>query len=115
MTKEAHPSATDIGLPEATLIVPRRNFLIRALGFTAAGAAVSVPVVAMASAEDRLAHHLRGAEAAMREIFPDAAVKIVGNCPTPRDQDFYREALRRGDAGSACMMVVAARNPSLLP
>ena len=41
-------------MSEAQLIVPRRNFLIRALGFTAAGAALPVPVVAMPSAADQL-------------------------------------------------------------
>lgn len=40
-----------------SLITPRRGFLIRALGFTAAGATVAVPVVALASPEERARFH----------------------------------------------------------
>jgi hypothetical protein len=32
-------------MSEHQLITPRRNFLIRALGFTAAGATLSIPIV----------------------------------------------------------------------
>ena len=64
-----------------TLIVPRRNFLIRALGFTAAGASVAVPVTTLASPEERFRHHVEGVAAAMRELYPHRAcdVTIAGN------------------------------------
>lgn len=38
-------------MSEHTLITPRRNFLIRALGFTAAGATMSIPIVTLADAK----------------------------------------------------------------
>lgn len=62
------------------MITHRRNFLVRALGFTAAGAAVAVPIVTVASAEERLMHHVAGVEAAMRDLFPGAHVERQGNC-----------------------------------
>ena len=55
-------------MSDATLITPRRNFLVRALGFTAAGATLSVPIVTVDSAEARLRHHMAGVEAASRDI-----------------------------------------------
>ena len=63
-----------------TLITPRRNFLIRALGFTASGATLAVPVVPLALPEERLVHHMRGAEQAFRDLFPTAHVNLRGNC-----------------------------------
>lgn len=43
---------------KCALIVPRRNFLIRALGFTAMGASVPVPVLALDTPQSRLEHHI---------------------------------------------------------
>src|ERR1700730_8019308 len=51
---------------DSKVIVPRRNFLIRALGFTAAGASMVLPVVALQSPEERIAHHFKELEAARR-------------------------------------------------
>jgi hypothetical protein len=63
------------------LITSRRNFLVRALGFTAAGAAVSLPVVAMDDADTRIRFHLGEIEKAFREIYgPAADVRVHGNC-----------------------------------
>lgn len=42
---------------ETTLITPRRNFLIRALGFTAAGATMAIPIITAASAKERMDLH----------------------------------------------------------
>jgi hypothetical protein len=57
---------------EHQLITPRRNFLIRALGFTAAGATIAVPNTTLADAEARIAHHSRELEKAMRDRYgPD--------------------------------------------
>lgn len=46
-------------MSESILVTPRRNFLIRALGFTAAGATVSVPIITVADAKARIEHHRR--------------------------------------------------------
>jgi hypothetical protein len=55
---------------DSKVIVPRRNFLIRALGFTAAGASMVLPVVALQSPEERIAHHFKELEAAFRDLYP---------------------------------------------
>src|SRR5215207_8534949 len=66
-------------MSESVLITPRRNFLVRALGFTAAGAAMTVPIVTVASAEERLKHHIDGAVAAFRDLFPGLPIVVRGN------------------------------------
>jgi hypothetical protein len=91
---------------EPTLIVPRRNFLIRALGFTAGGAAMAVPIVTVDSPEKRLRHHLEAAGAAMRELFPGYGVKVQGNC-LDGHHPAYLDMWKNGDSFSACAMVSA--------
>lgn len=59
-------------MPEHQLITPRRNFLIRALGFTAAGATVSIPVLLADSPQKRVDHHLQELTKALREMYPGA-------------------------------------------
>jgi hypothetical protein len=55
----------------SVLITPRRNFLIRALGFTAAGASLSVPVLALQSPRERIDHHFKELAAAFQDLYPD--------------------------------------------
>jgi hypothetical protein len=50
-----------------TLIVPRRNFLIRALGFTAAGATLPISIITADDAKARMDHH----EAELRKAWQD--------------------------------------------
>lgn len=57
---------------DSTLITPRRNFLIRALGFTAAGATLSIPIVILADAKSRMDHHAKELEKAWREYYSTA-------------------------------------------
>src|SRR4051794_12658944 len=84
-SRETKPGLTtaqpegDRAMADSVLITPRRNFLVRALGFTAAGAALAVPIVTVASAEERLEHHLRGAVDAYRDLFPGVPVIVRGN------------------------------------
>jgi hypothetical protein len=40
-----------------TLIVPRRNFLVRALGFTAAGATMPISIITASDAKARMEYH----------------------------------------------------------
>jgi hypothetical protein len=51
------------------LITPRRNFLIRALGFTAAGATMSIPIVTLSDAKARMDHHRVELEKAWRDYY----------------------------------------------
>jgi len=110
-------------MSESVLLTPRRNFLVRALGFTAAGAAVAVPVLAVESAEARLAHHVTGAAAAFRDLFPGVPIVIRSNCLNG-GHAFYAEWFSRSEpepgrlqpvAPMACVMVCAsplsARDP----
>lgn len=55
---------------DAQVIIPRRNFLIRALGFTASGAAMALPVVTLGDPNARLSHHMKGLLAALSETYP---------------------------------------------
>lgn len=84
-------------MTESKLITHRRNFLVRALGFTAAGAAVSVPIVTVASADERLRHHLAGALAAMRDLYPTADVRLMGNCLEGAYHRDFIDSITKGD------------------
>lgn len=84
-------------MTDSKLVTGRRNFLVRALGFTAAGAAVSVPIVTVASAEERLTHHLSGAKAALAEMFPTGIVNVAGNCLDGRHVEAHLESFRNGE------------------
>lgn len=68
---------------EHQLITPRRNFLIRALGFTAAGATMSIPVVTLADAKTRIDHHKAGLMAAWSDYYAGAKCRVVGNDQEP--------------------------------
>ena len=57
-------------MSEHQLITPRRNFLIRALGFTAAGATVSIPVLLADDPHKRAAIHMGELVKALQEIYP---------------------------------------------
>jgi hypothetical protein len=65
------------------LITHRRNFMVRALGFTAAGAAMTVPIVPMASAQERINHHSKQLEMAFRDYYAGLNVTVLGNSHTP--------------------------------
>lgn len=64
---------------KCALIVPRRNFLIRALGFTAMGASVPVPVLALDTPESRLEHHIDGTIRELRAMHPEYDVRCLRN------------------------------------
>jgi hypothetical protein len=57
-------------MSEHKLITPRRNFLVGALGFTAAGAAVSIPVLLADDPHKRAALHMAELVKALQEIYP---------------------------------------------
>jgi hypothetical protein len=52
-----------------TLITPRRNFLIRALGFTVAGATVPISIITADDAKARMEHHRVELERAWRDYY----------------------------------------------
>jgi hypothetical protein len=58
-----------IAMSELQLITPRRNFLIRALGFTAAGAVLPIAIITADDAQARIAHHQAGLEKAWRDYY----------------------------------------------
>lgn len=84
-----------------TIIVPRRNFLIRALGITVAGATVSIPIIMQDDALKRIEHHRNGLEAAMRDYYHGLKVEVCGNGHAAED------VLRGGTP--ACMVFTASR------
>ena len=63
-------------MSDGTLIVPRRNFLIRALGFTAVGTSVPVPVLALDTPQSRLDHHIDGAKRELEAMWPGYEVGV---------------------------------------
>ena len=56
-------------MSELKLITPRRNFLIRAFGFTAAGATLPIGIIAADDAGARIAHHQAELERAWRDYY----------------------------------------------
>lgn len=88
---------------ETTLITPRRNFLIRALGFTAAGATMAIPITTLASAEQRIKHHKNELMNAWEDYYAGFQCTVQGNGHTP---DFIREY----DHG-ACLIFHASIRP----
>ena len=83
--------------------------------FTAAGASIvgtaaaAVPLVTVASAEERLRHHMVGLEATFRDLFPTAQVVVRGNCLNGEHVHFADRFMRYPtDSGAlACAMVMA--------
>jgi hypothetical protein len=65
-------------MSELKLIAPRRNFLVRALGFTAAGATLPVGIIAIDDAKARIRHHQAELEKAWIDYYGAGAVRKVG-------------------------------------
>jgi hypothetical protein len=61
---------------ELKIIAPRRNFLIRALGFTAAGAVLPISIITADDAKARIAHHQAGLEKAWRDYYVGCDVRM---------------------------------------
>jgi hypothetical protein len=62
-------------MAEHTLITPRRNFLIRALGFTAAGAILPITIITADDAKARIDHHQAELEKAWRDYYAGRGVR----------------------------------------
>jgi hypothetical protein len=65
------------------LITPRRNFLIRALGFTAAGVTMPIPIVTLADAKSRIEHHKHELTKAWSDYYVGANCFVRGNDQEP--------------------------------
>jgi hypothetical protein len=70
-------------MSEPHVIIPRRNFLIRALGFTAAGATMAIPIVTVANAKARIDHHKAELEKAIGDYYAGFNVKVIDKCCAP--------------------------------
>ncbi len=68
---------------ELKLIAPRRNFLIRALGFTAAGAILPIGIVAAEDARARIVHHQAELEKAWRDYYGTPNVRAYEDVRAP--------------------------------
>ncbi|MFG1298114.1 hypothetical protein [Xanthobacter variabilis] len=103
-----HVRANAPALPAVTaFITDRRNFLVRALGFTAAGAALAVPVVAMETPEQRIRHHMKGLEQAFADYYgAHLPITPTFNGATPQ--------MLRDDPTKAAYAIVRA-GPRLYP
>jgi hypothetical protein len=94
-------------MADTVLIATKRNFLIRALGFTAAGTALSVPIVTVADAKARMQHHIDGLQAAMAEYYGVQTVHIMTGFQNDELDDM--ENVRSGKAPGVVML--AAKCP----
>lgn len=65
------------------LITSRRNFLARAVGLTAGGVVLSVPIVTLANARERMDYHRRELEKAFREYHAGVTVAVSDNGIAP--------------------------------
>lgn len=70
-------------MSDLKLITPRRNFLIRALGFTAAGATLPIGIVAADDPAARIAHHQAELEKAWRDYYGPATVRTYADVRPP--------------------------------
>ena len=84
------------------LITPRRNFLIKAFGFTAAGATMSIPIVTLANAKSRIEHHKKGLTEAWQDYYAGAKCMVQGN-------DLDPVILLGQPNGGACLVFSALR------
>jgi hypothetical protein len=65
------------------LITPRRNFLIRALGFTAAGATLPIGIITADDARARIGHHQSELEKAWADYYGPDAVRTYADVRPP--------------------------------
>jgi hypothetical protein len=70
-------------MSELKLITPRRNFLIRALGFTAAGVTLPISIITADDAKARIAHHQEGLEKAWRDYYGPEQVRTYADVRPP--------------------------------
>ena len=68
---------------ELKLIAPRRNFLIRALGFTAAGATLPISIITADDAKARIAHHQAGLVQAWSDCYGIEHVRTYADVRPP--------------------------------
>src|SRR5919202_6230956 len=80
---EARAMKNPITQAAGALVTSPRNFLVRAFGLTAAGATCAVPIITVASVQERIAHHLKGLEDAYRDLYPGVPVLVRGNAMPP--------------------------------
>ncbi len=104
--REGAATKNTITQAAGALVTSRRNFLVRAFGLTAAGATCAVPIITMASAQERIAHHLKGLEDAYRDLYPGVPVLVRGNDMPP---ELVLDAERGGSI--ACHFVTAGPHP----
>ncbi len=74
-----------IDRPDPHLITSRRNFLVRATAFTAAGAAVAVPIVAVEGLRERVIFQAKALENACKDYYAGLDVRLIGNRHRPQD------------------------------
>ncbi|MDO8400773.1 MAG: hypothetical protein Q7T45_23440 [Bradyrhizobium sp.] len=89
---------------EHQLITPRRNFLIRALGFTAAGVTMPIPIVTLADAKTRIDHHKAGLAEAWKDYYAGAICSVQGNGAEP-------EFVLSQPNAAACLIFYASVGP----
>jgi hypothetical protein len=70
-------------MSELKLITPRRNFLVRALGFTAAGATPPIGIITADDAKARIAHHQAELEKAWKDYYGPAIVRTYEDKRAP--------------------------------
>ena len=70
-------------MSELKLITPRRNFLVRALGFTAAGATLPVGILAVEDARSRIDHHQAELVKAWGDYYGAETVKTYADARVP--------------------------------
>jgi hypothetical protein len=66
-----------------SFLITKRNFFVRALGFTAAGATLPVPIITIADAKARMQHHIDGLQAAMADYYAGAEIHFTDGREEP--------------------------------
>jgi hypothetical protein len=87
---------TDIHVDETYDFFAAKSILIRALGFTAAGATVSIPVPLAHNPQKRVDYHLQQLTKALQEQYPEA--KLLGRTNSVSPQVRYYGTMRHNTA-----------------
>jgi hypothetical protein len=74
-----------------TVIMPRRGFLTRALGFTAAGATLALPIITVDDARARATHHLRELKRALKDLYPTREITATARFPQGVEGEYMHD------------------------
>ena len=95
---------------ELKIIAPRRNFLIRAIGFTAAGTVLPISIITADDAKARMEHHRVELERAWRDYYGVSHNVRIVHQASPAGLVVEEEGFQRHLATSIFMICAGGGN-----